>query len=302
MRLPFLLVAACLPVLASAGTLYRCEGADGIVHYGNNRLPGANCRVAANYAATAPASSRTPVASPARGAAQAMAPSAPARRVHFQTGTAESPPEAPADVAGARVSRGAVYTYVKDGITHYTNVRPRNGGVPVRTLFTYIETCYACGALPGVDFSRVRLNTEAYAGEIRAAAAEFGVEEALVRAIIHAESSFNPNAVSHKGAQGLMQLIPATASRFGVQDPFDPVQNIRGGVQYLRWLLDRFGGDVTLAAAGYNAGEGNVERHGGVPPFDETQRYVERVATLAGRYRGLADPLPSPAAAVGAPR
>jgi soluble lytic murein transglycosylase-like protein len=83
-----------------------------------------------------------------------------------------------------------------------------------------------------------------------------------------------------------MQLIPATASRFGVADVFDPNQNIRGGVQYLAWLLKRFDNDLTLAAAGYNAGEGAVDRHGGVPPYAETQRYVVRVGQLAERYRG----------------
>lgn len=196
----------------------------------------------------------------------------------------------PASTRGARISRGAVYTYVKDGVTHYTNVRPQNAGSAVRTLFTYVEACYACGALPGVNFSNVRLNTVAYADEIRAAAAHFDVDEALVRAIVHAESAFNPNALSHKGAQGLMQLIPATAERFGVTDAFDPAQNIRGGVQYLAWLLNRFDDNVTLAAAGYNAGEGNVDRYGGVPPFNETQLYVGRVATLHARYREVLRP------------
>jgi soluble lytic murein transglycosylase-like protein len=193
---------------------------------------------------------------------------------------------------------------MKDGVTHYTNVRPQNAGSAVRTLFTYVETCYACGSLPGVDFSNVRLNTAAYAAEIRAAAARFGVDEALVRAIVHAESAFNPNAVSHKGAQGLMQLIPATADRFNVADPFNPAQNIAGGVQYLAWLLDRFDDNTTLAAAGYNAGEGNVDRYGGVPPFDETQRYVGRVATLHARYREALGPAGSvavPMSGAGAP-
>jgi len=107
-----------------------------------------------------------------------------------------------------------------------------------------------------------------------------------VRAVIHAESAFNPNAVSHKGAQGLMQLMPETASRFGVADPFMADQNIRGGVAYLAWLLKRFDGDQRLVSAAYNAGEGAVERNGGVPPYQETLRYVDRVALLAQRYRG----------------
>ncbi|MFN3964613.1 MAG: lytic transglycosylase domain-containing protein [Silanimonas lenta] len=281
---------------ALAGTLYRCVGADGISHYGSKRLPGMQCTVAAQYRpdprpAIRPAPPPTPApasaaSAPAAGGVSGSASmAAPGRRVEFSSLPGDAPPPAVPAVKGARVTRGAVYTYVKDGVTHYTNVRPQNAGAPVRTLFTYVETCYACAALPGVDFSTVRLNTTAYAEEIRAAARQHGVDEALVRAVMHAESAFNPNALSHKGAQGLMQLIPATAQRFGVQDPFDPAQNIQGGVQYLRWLLDRYNNDTTLAAAGYNAGEGNVDRHGGVPPFQETQLYVSRVATLHARYR-----------------
>lgn len=279
---------------ALAGTLYRCVGADGISHYGSKRLPGMQCTVAAQYRPDprpairpAPPPAPAPAAStpPAGSTPGSVSMAAPGRRVEFSSLPGDAlPPAAPA-VKGARVTRGAVYTYVKDGVTHYTNVRPQNAGAPVRTLFTYVETCYACAALPGVDFSTVRLNTTAYAEEIRAAARQHGVDEALVRAVMHAESAFNPNALSHKGAQGLMQLIPATAQRFGVADPFDPAQNIQGGVQYLRWLLDRYDNDTTLAAAGYNAGEGNVDRHGGVPPFQETRLYVSRVATLHARYR-----------------
>jgi soluble lytic murein transglycosylase-like protein len=188
--------------------------------------------------------------------------------------------------------RGAVYTYERDGVTHYTNVRPA-GGADAQMLFSYVESCFACSARPTVDFGTLRLNTEAYAAEVAAASREFGVEEAFVRAVIHAESAFNPRALSHKGAQGLMQLIPATAERFGVTDPFEPAQNIRGGVQYLAWLLERFDGDHTLAAAGYNAGEGAVDRFGGVPPYEETQRYVERVGVLTQRYRGVLAGVPA---------
>jgi soluble lytic murein transglycosylase-like protein len=185
------------------------------------------------------------------------------------------------------VVSGQVYSYIKDGVRHYTSTRPR-GGTQVASLrtikYSYIETCFACGN-PGVDFGRLRLNTSAYQAEIAAASREFGVEEAILRAIMHAESSYNPMALSHAGAQGLMQLMPATARRFGVTDSYNAGQNIRGGAQYLAWLLKRFNGNLTLAAAGYNAGEGAVDRHGGVPPYKETQRYVQRVAVLADRYR-----------------
>ena len=187
---------------------------------------------------------------------------------------------------GGRVTRGAVYKFEKDGVVHYTNVAPAGGAAKAQLLFSYIESCFACGAAPGVDFGNVRLNMDAYAAEVRSAANEFGVDEAIVRAIIHAESAFRANAVSHAGAQGLMQLIPATATRIGVSDAFDAGQNIRGGVQYLAWLLKRFDNDLTLAAAGYNAGEGAVDKYGGVPPYAETQRYVVRVGQLADRYRG----------------
>ena len=110
-----------------------------------------------------------------------------------------------------------------------------------------MERCYACGVNPRVDFGSVRLNTTAFQTEITSAR-EFGVEEAVVRAIIHAESAYNPTALSRAGAQGLMQLMPPTAARFGVSDSYDAAQNIRGGVQYLAWLLKRFNGDLTLAA------------------------------------------------------
>ena len=115
------------------------------------------------------------------------------------------------------------------------------------------------------------------AGTLLATARQHGVDPLLVKAVILAESAGRRWATSPKGAMGLMQLLPATARRFGVADPFDPAQNVAGGTRYLRWLLDRFGGDVTLALAGYNAGEGAVERHGGVPPYRETRSYVRKV-------------------------
>jgi len=114
-------------------------------------------------------------------------------------------------------------------------------------------------------------------------APNYGLEPALVLAVIEAESAFNPRARSIKDAQGLMQLIPATAERFGVQDPYDPVQNLRGGMAYLRWLLAYFQGDVRLTLAGYNAGEGAVLRYGGVPPFAETRAYVEKITRVYDR-------------------
>lgn len=108
-------------------------------------------------------------------------------------------------------------------------------------------------------------------------APKFGVDPRLALAIARAESDFDPLARSPRNAQGLMQLIPETAERFGVRDAFDPEQNVRGGLAYLKWLLQRYDGDVILTAAAYNAGEGAVEQYGGVPPFDETREYVRRI-------------------------
>lgn len=108
-------------------------------------------------------------------------------------------------------------------------------------------------------------------------APQFGIEPGLAFAVIRAESNFNVNALSDKNAQGLMQLIPETAARFAVRKPFDPEQNIRGGLSYLRWLLAYFKGNVPLVLAAYNAGEGTVDRFRGVPPYPETQGYIKRI-------------------------
>jgi hypothetical protein len=113
---------------------------------------------------------------------------------------------------------------------------------------------------------------------IIAAGRQFDVDAALISAVIKAESDYNPNVVSHKGARGLMQLMPATAKRFGVANSFDPKENIHGGTRYLRWLLKTFDGNADLAVAAYNAGEGNVWKYDGVPPFRETVNYINRIA------------------------
>jgi Transglycosylase SLT domain len=109
---------------------------------------------------------------------------------------------------------------------------------------------------------------------VRRIAAEHAVSEQLIHSVIKVESNYNAHAISNKGALGLMQLIPATARRFGVTDAFNPVQNIQGGARYLRYLLDLYSGNTPLALAAYNAGEAAVERYGGIPPFAETQNYV----------------------------
>lgn len=114
-------------------------------------------------------------------------------------------------------------------------------------------------------------------------APEYGVYPRLAMAIIRAESNFNPSALSPKNAQGLMQLIPETAERFNVKKPFDPEQNIRGGLSYLRWLLAYFQGNINLVAAAYNAGEGAVNKYAGIPPYAETQGYVQRIRDIYQR-------------------
>jgi soluble lytic murein transglycosylase-like protein len=134
-------------------------------------------------------------------------------------------------------------------------------------------------------------------GLIQQAAQRHGVDPALLKALIRQESNFNPSARSPAGASGLTQLMPATASSLGVTDPTDPAQAVEGGAKYLRQQLDRFGGDESLALAAYNAGPGAVQRHGGIPPYAETQGYVQRVLGYAREYRGA---MSAPAAPAGA--
>ena len=116
-------------------------------------------------------------------------------------------------------------------------------------------------------------------------APKYGLDPKLVLAVIQVESAYQADAVSSANAQGLMQLIPATAERFGVRDAFNPAENINGGMRYLRWLLKHFGGDVTKAVAAYNAGEGAVRKYGGIPPYRETQNYVRKIRRLYQKLR-----------------
>jgi soluble lytic murein transglycosylase-like protein len=120
---------------------------------------------------------------------------------------------------------------------------------------------------------------------IDARAAAWHVDKALVKAIVANESAFDPRAKSSAGAQGLMQLEPATAAELGVTDPYDPAQNVNGGTRYISGLLERFHGDIRLALAAYNAGAGAVEKYGGVPPYAETRAYVEHVMESYRRYK-----------------
>src|SRR5213593_716819 len=158
-----------------------------------------------------------------------------------------------------------------DGTVHFTNAPtdPR-----YKSLSGYSSgTSAGFLRLPPADTAR-------FGTEIKAAAERYGVPERLVQAVIRVESGFNSRAVSVKGAQGLMQLMPETASLLGVRNSFDPQQNIDGGVRHLRGLIDRFGNDLPLALAAYNSGEKAVVNHRGIPPFAETRDYVTRVLHL----------------------
>ena len=183
---------------------------------------------------------------------------------------------------GSAVRTYRVYTYrQQDGVPVFTDKVPPDQRYEVMEF-----SCYACDPHSRIDWSSTRLFTAEYSGAIEDAAREHGVDPALVRAVIHAESGFNPRARSRKGAMGLMQLMPGTASDMGVRDPWVVQQNIQGGVKYLAMLLAEFKGDITLATAAYNAGPGAVDRYGGVPPIEETRTYVQRVRQLLDRYHG----------------
>ncbi|MDT8438411.1 MAG: transglycosylase SLT domain-containing protein [Wenzhouxiangellaceae bacterium] len=174
-----------------------------------------------------------------------------------------------------------VYRYTdENGITVLTNIKPDHTRYPDARNVGCYGTC-----ITGVNWHSTPLRLDAFREEVREVSARLGVDEALVRAVIHAESWFNPEAVSRAGAEGLMQLMPATQQRFGVSDPFDPRGNIEAGVAFLAELLARYEGDWERAVAAYNAGESAVDRYDGIPPFPETREYVRRVRILHQRYR-----------------
>ena len=164
-----------------------------------------------------------------------------------------------------------------------TVVGPSSGEIPdcMRDPAPQADALHPAGlARPGVDYQAIA--PQKIFDLVTKMAPQYQVQPQLALAIIAAESNFNTIALSPKNAQGLMQLIPETSLRFNVKNPYDPAQNIRGGLSYLRWLLAYFEGDVSLVAAAYNAGEGKVERYRGVPPYQETQAYVQRILKSVG--------------------
>ena len=169
---------------------------------------------------------------------------------------------------------GRIYTFTDEaGVTHFTN-GPR-------------DRRYR--PLDASDIGRFRMQRVPrhwlYDGLIGLTAREHRLQPALVKAVIAAESNFDPDAVSRRGAQGLMQLMPETAAALGVADPLQPLENVRGGTRYLRLMIDRYGA-LERALAAYNAGPSAVDRHGGIPPYPETRDYVQRVLTYYRHYHG----------------
>jgi soluble lytic murein transglycosylase-like protein len=178
-------------------------------------------------------------------------------------------------------ARADIYSYRDElGVVHYSNTPVDPRFVLYREEPKPAAAPAAAVALPNLSLPR----ESRWDDQIFSCSSTHEVDPAFVKAVMRAESDFDPQAVSRKGAMGLMQLMPETAERLGVQNPWDPQDNINGGVKYLGSLLRQFG-SPTLAAAAYNAGEGSVERYGGIPPYDETQNYVKIVLRYYEYYR-----------------
>lgn len=165
-----------------------------------------------------------------------------------------------------RLDRSGYYSYLSRAYKGYPHLRSKKRN-------------HATASWTGVSAE----NRRRYQPHAEKIARAHGLDPNLMDAVIVVESAYDPNAVSSRGAMGLMQLMPGTAKRFDVSDPFDPIENMRGGARYLRWLLDRYGNDLPLVLAAFNAGEGAVDQYGKqVPPYDETRGYVARILNLLG--------------------
>ena len=172
-----------------------------------------------------------------------------------------------------------VYKYTdENGIVNYTNIKPAGNRYTLKVIGCY-GTCKRA-----IDWHTVALDRHSHASSINALSEQYDIDAALLRALIHAESGFRVDATSPVGAQGLMQLMPATARMLEVSDPYDPAQNLAAGTRYLAELLEAFDQDQQLALAAYNAGPTAVQQYGGVPPFAETTEYLRRINILRSRY------------------
>ena len=182
-----------------------------------------------------------------------------------------------------------------DGVVHFTNRPTANPAAKVYIKGASPGTSGGNAVRPGVTpfapQDRDPLRYTRFDEHIRQASALYQIPESLVRAVIKVESDYDPRAVSYAGARGLMQLMPDTADRMQVKDINDPRENIFGGVRYLRVLANMFNGDLELTVAGYNAGEGAVVQHGGIPPYAQTKDYVVKVTKFYRRYRTIPDAL-----------
>ena len=194
---------------------------------------------------------------------------------------------ASAALAGLHDAAADIYSYTdKDGTVHLSNSRKGSGNGKYKVFVKAPDkkpSRSAGAAVMPSDKSAERFTR--YSEWIRQAATLYQIPEELVRAVIKCESDYDPRAVSPAGAIGLMQMIPETAMRMQVRDPFDPRENIFGGTRYLRVLANTFNGDLELTIAAYNAGEGAVARYGGIPPYEETQNYVVNVVSYYRKYR-----------------
>jgi transglycosylase-like protein with SLT domain len=175
-----------------------------------------------------------------------------------------------------------IYKYPKSGkLTVFTDQKPTH----ISNYEVLKFDCFACNPNSTIDWHKVRLDLTSYVDTIKQVSKRNNIDPALVRALIHAESAFNAKAVSSTGAQGLMQLMPGTAKELGVRNALNVKENINGGVKYLAQLLQQFNGDIKLATAAYNAGPNAVKKYKGIPPYSETEVYVERVGILHQRYQ-----------------
>ncbi len=228
-------------------------------------------------------------------------------------GKAPSSAPAPAPTPAPRVESALLVVYPDERFDYLLGLKDMGNGRVQLMLANGIKTEISIANIMEIKYEEITLRPEnlpvpktendalppfvvppALDRLIRAAALKAGLDYKLVVSLIKAESNFNPVALSRKGAQGLMQLIPATARRFGVAHPFIPAENLDGGCAYLKFLLSHYPGNLDHAIAAYNAGEGAVDRHAGIPPFRETQDYVKRINGYMNSFRPTLSPAPPP--------